>query len=73
MPTRNDLDPSLVGGASIFGVGWGLVGLCPGPALANLSRSSVEILVFVAAMLVGTMATRIALRPRPNPALTNPS
>jgi uncharacterized membrane protein YedE/YeeE len=64
IPTRRDLDPALVGGAALFGVGWGLVGLCPGPALANLSRGSLEIWVFVGAMLVGIVGTRVMTRER---------
>ncbi len=53
LPTRQDLDASLLGGAALFGIGWGLIGLCPGPALANLARGSTEILLFIAAMLAG--------------------
>ena len=65
LPTRKDLDAPLIGGAALFGVGWGLVGLCPGPALANLARGSVEIWVFVAAMAAGAFAQRLlARRPR---------
>jgi hypothetical protein len=64
IPTRRDLDARLVGGAALFGVGWGLVGLCPGPALANLSRGTAEIHVFVASMLGGVLLHRLATRPR---------
>jgi hypothetical protein len=65
LPTRTDLDAPLVGGAALFGVGWGLVGLCPGPALANLARGSVEIWIFVAAMAAGALAQRlVTMRPR---------
>lgn len=53
VPTRNDIDRSLVIGATLFGVGWGLVGFCPGPALAALSSASIEPLIFVLAMLGG--------------------
>jgi len=59
LPTRRDLDRDLLGGALLFGVGWGLVGLCPGPALANLSRPSGEILVFVGSMLAGVALHRL--------------
>ena len=62
IPTRSDLDAPLLAGAAIFGVGWGLVGLCPGPALASLVRGSVEIFVFVAAMLAGVALYRLAAR-----------
>lgn len=68
VPTRQDLDPKLIGGAALFGVGWGLVGLCPGPALANLLRGSVEVAIFVGAMLVGVAAYRWATRAGPSAA-----
>lgn len=64
IPTRRDLDPSLIAGACVFGVGWGLVGLCPGPALANIGRGNVEILVFVVAMIAGVFAYRLISRVR---------
>ena len=60
IPTRADLDPSLIGGAILFGLGWGLVGLCPGPALANLSRASGDAWMFAAAMVVGILGYRAA-------------
>lgn len=53
LPTSRDLDRKLIGGAAVFGVGWGLVGLCPGPALSALVYGQVETVVFVAAMLAG--------------------
>jgi uncharacterized membrane protein YedE/YeeE len=62
LPTRTDIDGSLVGGALLFGIGWGLVGLCPGPALANLSSGSSETLLFVGAMLVGILVYRFSQR-----------
>lgn len=52
-PTRKDIDAPLVTGAVLFGVGWGLVGLCPGPALVNLAGLSLPVIVFVAAMAAG--------------------
>jgi uncharacterized membrane protein YedE/YeeE len=52
-PTRRDIDRPLVVGAALFGVGWGLVGLCPGPALESLATLSPGIIVFVAAMAGG--------------------
>lgn len=55
-PTRNDIDAPLVIGAALFGVGWGLVGLCPGPALVNLAGLSVPVVVFVAAMAAGMLS-----------------
>jgi len=52
-PTRSDLDAPLMTGAVLFGVGWGLVGICPGPAIVNLAGLSPPIIVFVAAMIFG--------------------
>ena len=37
LPTARDLDPRLIGGAALFGIGWGIAGLCPGPAIADLA------------------------------------
>jgi uncharacterized membrane protein YedE/YeeE len=54
-PTRRDIDAPLVIGATLFGLGWGLVGLCPGPALVNLAGLSLPLIVFVAAMAVGML------------------
>lgn len=53
IPDRPELDPRLIAGAAIFGVGWGLAGLCPGPALTALSFGPWQVLVFVMAMLGG--------------------
>jgi uncharacterized membrane protein YedE/YeeE len=53
LPDRSDLDLRLAAGAALFGVGWGLGGLCPGPALAGLLQGVPQFYVFVAAMLVG--------------------
>ena len=52
-PERSDIDAPLVAGAVLFGIGWGLVGICPGPALVNLAGLSLPITVFVVAMLLG--------------------
>lgn len=53
LPDRKDLDPRLLGGAVLFGIGWGIAGLCPGPALASLALAPATVLPFVAAMVVG--------------------
>jgi hypothetical protein len=52
-PTATALDRELVIGAALFGIGWGLVGLCPGPALENLATLSTRVIAFVAAMAAG--------------------
>jgi uncharacterized protein len=54
-PSRSDIDASLVIGSALFGLGWGLVGLCPGPALVNLAGLSLPVIVFVVAMAAGML------------------
>ncbi len=57
VPTRRDLDAPLLAGAAIFGIGWGLAGYCPGPALVSLVAGS-DVVVFVAAMIAGMTVAR---------------
>jgi uncharacterized membrane protein YedE/YeeE len=52
-PTPSPIDRQLIVESAIFGVGWGLGGFCPGPALANLGAVRVEALLFVPAMAIG--------------------
>jgi hypothetical protein len=56
VPTRKDLDKKLISGAVIFGVGWGLAGICPGPSLVALNSLQVNVVWFVVAMLAGILA-----------------
>jgi len=56
LPTVMDIDARLVGGAAIFGLGWGLSGFCPGPAIASLVLGHMESIAFVVAMGVGMLA-----------------
>jgi hypothetical protein len=64
IPTRTDVDGALVGGAALFGVGWGLAGICPGPALAVtvLAGPAIgKLAIFIASMLAG-IGLAIAMR-----------
>lgn len=53
LPTKTQIDFPLIGGAIVFGIGWGLAGFCPGPAIAALATGSLSVIAFVVAMLVG--------------------
>lgn len=59
LPTKSDLTPSLIGGAALFGMGWGIGGLCPGPGIAALVIEPVSAAIFVIAMLAGMAALRL--------------
>ncbi len=56
------IDRRLLGGAALFGVGWGVAGYCPGPALAGLGIGSLEALWFVPAMIAGMLLHRLINR-----------
>jgi uncharacterized membrane protein YedE/YeeE len=64
LPDRTDLDPRLLTGATVFGIGWGVAGLCPGPAVASLALSPVHAIPFVAAMLAGMLLQKITMERR---------
>ena len=57
---KTALDAPLIAGAALFGIGWGIGGYCPGPALTALSTLGAEVFVFVAAMVAGGLFARIA-------------
>jgi uncharacterized protein len=67
-PTRRDIDRPLVIGSVLFGAGWGLVGLCPGPAVANLATLSPGVIAFVLAMAVGMVLHDLWRRRMPSAA-----
>ncbi|MEO8876495.1 MAG: YeeE/YedE family protein [Polyangiaceae bacterium] len=60
-PELTKIDARLVVGAVLFGIGWGISGYCPGPALTSVGAASRPLLAFLAAMLLGTLAGRIFL------------
>lgn len=59
LPDRKDLDGRLITGSILFGIGWGIAGLCPGPAVASLALSPLSVLPFVVAMLAGMVAQQV--------------
>lgn len=61
LPTKRDLDPSLIGGSALFGLGWGIAGFCPGGAIPALGSGQLTPFLFVAAMIGGILLTN-ALR-----------
>ena len=61
VPSRKDLDKNLIIGASLFGIGWGLVGLCPGPAISVLSFFKTEVYIFAVCMFIGFFIGNIFL------------
>ena len=58
LPKKIDLDKKLIIGSSLFGIGWGLVGLCPGPAVSSIALFEPITLIFLLAMLVGILANK---------------
>lgn len=58
LPTATKIDARIVAGPAVFGVGWGLAGLCPGPAFTALGGGSAAAITFVGAMLIGMLAAR---------------
>jgi hypothetical protein len=58
LPTSQDIDAKLLGGAALFGLGWGLTGFCPGPAIASVVFGKTESITFVIAMAAGMIVTR---------------
>jgi uncharacterized membrane protein YedE/YeeE len=67
IPRRRDLNPRLVVGAVAFGIGWGLVGFCPGPAITALGFGVTNAVIFFIAMLAGMALYEVTLAP---PAMT---
>ena len=66
LPTRTDFDMRLIAGSAIFGIGWGLGGFCPGPAVTALPLAAEGTLIFVATMLTGMAASKYLLNRQDN-------
>jgi uncharacterized protein len=60
LPMSKSLDAPLITGAALFGVGWGIAGFCPGPAVASIVFGRAETLIFVACMAAGMLAVKLA-------------
>lgn len=58
VPTSRIMDGRLMTGSAIFGIGWGLIGLCPGPALSSIASGNIGVYVFIAAMAGGMLLQR---------------
>lgn len=73
VPENAAPDRRLLAGAALFGIGWGIAGFCPGPALAGLVLGAWQAWVFVAAMLVGMIANRLVPAPADALPMTQPA
>ena len=58
-PTKKSIDLPIVGGSILFGAGWGLIGFCPGPAIADLATGAPPVIMFVVAMAIGMLAQNL--------------
>lgn len=63
LPNRSDLTPRLIGGSALFGIGWGIAGLCPGPGFAALAINAPSAAIFIVAMLAGMLLVRLIDKP----------
>ncbi|MBL1210116.1 YeeE/YedE family protein [Geminocystis sp. GBBB08] len=59
LPTRQDIDGKLILGAVIFGIGWGISGFCPGPAITSLIQLSFNPIIFILAFIGGSFASQL--------------
>jgi len=59
IPTNKRIDRRLLSGAAIFGLGWGIAGVCPGPSVASLALGNIGMVLFFAAMVVGSLFTKL--------------
>ena len=66
LPDRSDFDGRLITGSALFGIGWGIAGFCPGPALVALGMGESKAVVFVAAMIAGMGVFELLERRKPS-------
>lgn len=65
VPTNTGIDPKLVGGSALFGIGWGIAGFCPGAAIPALGTGRWEVALFLVAVVVGFFLRRLVAPIRP--------
>lgn len=65
LPTKSDIDNRIIIGPAVFGIGWGLGGFCPGPAITALGHGATGTLAFIPAMILGMWAARLLAESRP--------
>lgn len=70
LPTRSDIDIPLVAGSALFGIGWGLGGFCPGPALVAAASGMTDVYLFLLTMAIGNFGYAWINRPKSNPTTT---
>ena len=58
LPQKKDLDKNLLLGSSLFGIGWGLVGLCPGPAISSIALFEPNTIIFLVSMVIGVIINK---------------
>ena len=66
LPDRQDLDIRLIAGSALFGIGWGIAGICPGPAVASLALVPAQVLPFLLAMIAGMAIYRVLFERKPS-------
>ncbi|SEK42390.1 YeeE/YedE family protein [Pacificibacter marinus] len=62
VPTNRKLDARLLGGAAVFGIGWGIAGFCPGGALPALGTGNINVFIFFAALVVGILTAKLLMK-----------
>jgi len=71
LPTKADIDARLIGGAAVYGVGWGLSGLCVGPSIAALAYGDTRVAIFVIALVIGAWLANIVTHAKATPLLAD--
>lgn len=59
LPSKKDIDGKLIGGAILFGAGWGIAGICPGPGIVNLAMTNMTSVIFIGSMILGMVIYKV--------------